>query len=161
MSTNAYIFECSTATYLDCVQKGLFGSNLPWPLQIKKGDHCCLYHYEVGTLFALWQAVSNGGKNLVPKAWGGTIPVSGQSHLGHAGNSLDTEGGDWGGFPESHNRQIRQHNSGATCGGTAPRGPEGIMKATTPTCIEPVVNERMALSRRSSDHCRPEYKFYV
>lgn len=70
MST-AYIFECSTATYLDCVQKGLFGSNLPWPLQIKKGGHCCLYHYEVGTLFGLWQAVSDGGKNLAPKAWGG------------------------------------------------------------------------------------------
>jgi hypothetical protein len=74
MPTNAYIFECSTATYLDCVQKGLFGSNLPWPLQIRKGDHCCLYHYEVGTLFALWQAEFDGGKNLVPKAWGGRFP---------------------------------------------------------------------------------------
>lgn len=74
MPTNAYIFECSTATYLDCVQKGLFGSNLSWPLQIKKGDHCCLYHYEVGTLFARWQAECDGGKNLVPKAWGGRFP---------------------------------------------------------------------------------------
>jgi hypothetical protein len=74
MSANAYIFECSTATYLDCVQKGLFGSNLPWPLQIKKGDHCCLYHYEVGTLFALWQAESDGGKNLIARAWGGRFP---------------------------------------------------------------------------------------
>ena len=74
MPNNAYIFECSTATYLDCVQKGLFGSNLPWPLQIKKGDHCCLYHYEVGTMFGLWQAITDGGKNLVPKAWGGRFP---------------------------------------------------------------------------------------
>jgi hypothetical protein len=74
MPTNAYIFECSTATYLDCVQKGLFGSNLAWPLQIKKGDHCCLYHYEVGTLFGVWQAVADGGKNLIPKAWGGRFP---------------------------------------------------------------------------------------
>jgi len=56
------------------VQKGLFGSNLPWPLQIKKGDHCCLYHYEVGTMFGLWQATTDGGKNLVPKAWGGRFP---------------------------------------------------------------------------------------
>ena len=39
MPRSTFIFECSTATYLDCVQKGLFGSNLPWPLQIKKGDH--------------------------------------------------------------------------------------------------------------------------
>jgi hypothetical protein len=70
----AFIFECSTATYLDCMQKGLFGSNLPWPLQIMKADFCCLYQYEVGTLFALWQATSDGGKNLVPKAWGGRFP---------------------------------------------------------------------------------------
>lgn len=71
MTTRVFIFECSTATYLDCVQKGLFGSNLPWPLQVKAGDYCCLYHYEVGVLFALWQATSDGGRNLVPRAWGG------------------------------------------------------------------------------------------
>ena len=69
-----FVFECSTATYLDCVQKNLFGSNLPWPLQIKTGDYCCLYHYEVNTLFGLWQASGDGGKNLVPKAWGGRFP---------------------------------------------------------------------------------------
>ena len=56
------------------MQKGLFGSNLPWPLHIKSGDYCCLCHYEVGTLFALWQATCDGGKNLVPKAWGGRFP---------------------------------------------------------------------------------------
>lgn len=74
MPTRAFIFECSTATCLDCAQKGLFGSNLPWPLQIKKGDCCCLYHYEVGTFFVLWQASSDGGKNLVPRAWDGRFP---------------------------------------------------------------------------------------
>lgn len=68
------IFECSERTYLDCVQKGLFASNLPWPLQVKAGDYCCLYHYEVSTLFALWQATTGGGRNLVPKAWGGRFP---------------------------------------------------------------------------------------
>lgn len=71
---NAFIFQCSTATYLDCVQKELFGSNLPWPTQVKAGDYCCLHHYEVGTLFGLWQATCNGGKSLVPRAWGGRFP---------------------------------------------------------------------------------------
>jgi len=74
MPASVYIFECSNATYLDCLQKSLFGSNLPWPLKIRKGDHCCLYHYEVGALFALWRAESDGGKNLVPKMWGGRFP---------------------------------------------------------------------------------------
>ena len=41
------IFECSSNTYADCVQKELFGSNLPRPLQVKAGDLCFLYHYEV------------------------------------------------------------------------------------------------------------------
>jgi hypothetical protein len=68
------IFECSTATYYDCTTKNLFGSNVPWPLQVKKGDYCCLFHYEVGTLFALWQATTDGARNLVPKAWGGRFP---------------------------------------------------------------------------------------
>ncbi len=52
----------------------MFGSNDPWPLQVKKGDSCLLLHYEYETLLALWQATSDGGKRLVPKAWGGKFP---------------------------------------------------------------------------------------
>ncbi len=67
---NAFIFECSSNTYLDCVEKNLFGSNKPWPLEIKTGDYCLLHHYEIGGLLGLWQATCDGGKNLVPKVWG-------------------------------------------------------------------------------------------
>ena len=74
MSNNAFIFECSSTTYLDCVDKNLFGSNKPWPLQIKAGDYCLLHHYEIGGLLGLWQATCDGGKNLVPKMWGGKFP---------------------------------------------------------------------------------------
>jgi len=74
MSHNAFIFECSSTTYLDCVDKNLFGSNKPWPLQIKAGDYCLLHHYEIGGLLGLWQATSNGGKGLVPKIWAGKFP---------------------------------------------------------------------------------------
>ena len=74
METQTFIFECSSSTYLDCVEKNLFGSNKPWPLQIKAGDYCLLHHYEIGGLLGLWQATSNGGKNLVPKIWGGKFP---------------------------------------------------------------------------------------
>lgn len=69
-----FVFECSTATYLDCMQKSVFGSNLQWPIQVKAGDYCCLYHYELGVLFGFWKASSDGGKNLIPKAWGGRFP---------------------------------------------------------------------------------------
>lgn len=74
MTSQTFIFECSSSTYLDCVEKNLFGSNKPWPLEIKAGDYCLLHHYEIGGLLGLWQATSNGGKNLVPKVWGGKFP---------------------------------------------------------------------------------------
>jgi len=71
---SAYVFECSDNTYIDCIQKGVFGSNMPWPLQVAKGDFCLLHHYVVGTLFALWRAETDGGKDIVAKAWGGRFP---------------------------------------------------------------------------------------
>jgi len=74
MTASTFIFECSSNTYLDCVEKNLFGSNKPWPLEIKVGDYCLLHHYEIGGLLGLWQATCNGGKNLVPKVWGGKFP---------------------------------------------------------------------------------------
>lgn len=69
-----YIFECSSETYLACIEKSVFGSNKPWPLQVFKGDFCLLHHYDAGSLFGLWRAESNGGRNLVPKAWNGKYP---------------------------------------------------------------------------------------
>jgi len=82
MENQTFIFECSSSTYLDCVEKNLFGSNKPWPLEIKTGDYCLLHHYEIGGLLGLWQATTNGGKNLVPEDLGREVSVSGQSEAG-------------------------------------------------------------------------------
>jgi len=62
MTSSTCIFECSSSTYLDCVGKNLFGSNKPWALEIKTGDHVLPHHYEIGGLLGLWQATSNGGQ---------------------------------------------------------------------------------------------------
>ena len=74
MTGKIYIFECSSSTYMDCMEKSLFGSNKPWPLEIKQGDYCLLHHYEIGGLLGLWRATSDGAKNIVPKIWGGKFP---------------------------------------------------------------------------------------
>jgi hypothetical protein len=74
MTHKAYIFECSSSTYMDCMEKNLFGSNKPWPLEIKAGDYCLLHHYEIGGLLGLWRATASGAKNIVPKIWGGKFP---------------------------------------------------------------------------------------
>jgi hypothetical protein len=74
MSHQTFIFECSSSTWVDCVDKQVFGSNKPWPLEVKAGDYCLLHHYEIGGLLGLWQATGNGGRNLVPKIWSGKFP---------------------------------------------------------------------------------------
>ena len=74
MTATTFIFECNSNTYLDCVEKNVFGSNKPWPLEIKQDDYCLLHHYEIGGLLGLWKATSNGGRNLVPKIWSGKYP---------------------------------------------------------------------------------------
>jgi len=84
MPLGVFVFECSTSTYLECIEKGVFGSNVPWPLQVAKGDYCLLRHYEVGTVFALWQAESDGGRKLVPRAWGGRFPFQARVTLASA-----------------------------------------------------------------------------
>ncbi len=73
-SPKVYMFICSSETYITCIEKIVFGSDQPWPLQIVAGDYCLLHHYEAGAVFGLWKAVSNGGRNLVPKAWGKKFP---------------------------------------------------------------------------------------
>ena len=69
-----FVFQCSGNTYVECIEKGVFGSNDPWPLQVKTGDSCLLHHYEYDSLFGLWRATTDGGRKLVPKAWGGKFP---------------------------------------------------------------------------------------
>ena len=48
MTSKTYVFECNSNTYMDCMEKSLFGSNKPWPLEISEGDFCLLHHYEIG-----------------------------------------------------------------------------------------------------------------
>jgi hypothetical protein len=42
-----FIFQSSSSTCLDCVEKNLFGSNTPWPLQSKTGDYSLRQHYKI------------------------------------------------------------------------------------------------------------------
>ncbi len=81
MSERVFIFECSSNTYLTCIEKGVFGSNLPWPLEVRKGDWCLLHHYEIGGVFGLWQAATDGGRNLAPRLWGGRFPFQAKIEL--------------------------------------------------------------------------------
>ena len=71
---NLFIFECNSETYMGCMEHQLFGSNKPWPLQVKFGDYLLLHHIEAGALFGLWKAASDGKQNIIPKAWARRFP---------------------------------------------------------------------------------------
>lgn len=73
MTRKTYIFECNSDTYMTCIEKSIFASNKPWPLEIRDGDYCLLHHYEIGALLGLWTAGTDGGRNLA-KLWGGRFP---------------------------------------------------------------------------------------
>jgi hypothetical protein len=47
------VLQCSGNTYLKGFEKGVFGSNYPWPHKVQAGDYCLLLHYEYETLLAL------------------------------------------------------------------------------------------------------------
>ena len=74
MSDGANIFECNSDTCSECIQNGLFASNLPWPLEVKTGDICFLYLFTAGTLFGVWRAERDGALNIIPRIWGGRFP---------------------------------------------------------------------------------------
>ncbi len=69
-SAPIHVFQCSGNTYMH----GAFGSNDPWPLQVKAGSFCLLHRYVCDTLVGLRRAARDGGKRLVAKAWGGKFP---------------------------------------------------------------------------------------
>jgi hypothetical protein len=71
MPLRAYIFEGSNDTFTECIERSLFGSHLPWPLAVRKGDICFLYHYGTNDVLAVWEASSDAGRRIEPQAWGG------------------------------------------------------------------------------------------
>lgn len=68
-----FIFECSANTYVECLERSLFGSNANWPEAISSGDICLLHHYDSRVVLGAWIALQVG-KNLQPKAWKGRFP---------------------------------------------------------------------------------------
>lgn len=70
----AFIFDCSTNTYREYVERQLFGSFLPWPLQVRSGDLCFLCHRGIRQLSGIWRAESAGAHDLIPEAWAGRFP---------------------------------------------------------------------------------------
>ncbi len=73
-SPKVYVFICSSESYIGCIEKSVFGSDLPWPMQIVEGDYAFYTTTRLGLSSDFGRPSSNGGRNLVPKAWGKKFP---------------------------------------------------------------------------------------
>jgi DNA modification methylase len=72
-----FIFACTDKTEKECFDRMIFSTNKLYSdevLQIKKGDYLFLYNIDKDVLYGIFRAVSDGGKNIEPDAWGGKYP---------------------------------------------------------------------------------------
>lgn len=72
-----YIFACTKNTQDECFSHMLFSTNKIYAdkmLKVKKGDALFLYNVDTDTLYGVYKAKSEGGKNIIPEAWGGKYP---------------------------------------------------------------------------------------
>ncbi|MDI6713928.1 MAG: DNA methyltransferase [Thermodesulfovibrio sp.] len=72
-----FIFACTDKTEKECFERMIFSTNKLYSdevLQIKKGDYLFLYNIDKDVLYGIFKAVSDGGKNIEPHAWGGKYP---------------------------------------------------------------------------------------
>ena len=72
---NLFIFECNSETYMGCMEHQLFGSNKPWPLQVKFGDYLLLHHIELVPCSACGKRHPTENRTLSPR------PGVGASHI--------------------------------------------------------------------------------
>jgi DNA modification methylase len=72
-----FIFACTDKTEKECFDRMIFSTNKLYSdevLQIKKGDYLFLYNIDKDVIYGIFKAVSDGGKNIEPDAWGGKYP---------------------------------------------------------------------------------------
>lgn len=72
-----YIFACTNNTQEECFARLLFSTNKIYAekmLKVKKGDTLFLYNVDTDTLYGVFRAISEGGKNIISEAWDGKYP---------------------------------------------------------------------------------------
>lgn len=72
-----FLFACTNKTEAECFDRSLFGADkvyAPLVIRIRKGDLLFLNNLETDVLYGVFQAVSDGTKNIQSDAWKGRYP---------------------------------------------------------------------------------------
>ena len=72
-----FIFACTDKSENECFERSLFGTEKtygPVTIRVRKGDLLFLNNLDSNLLYGVFKAVSDGGLNIQPEAWGGKYP---------------------------------------------------------------------------------------
>ncbi len=90
-----FVFACTEKTEGECFERMLFGTERaygPVVIRIRKGDLLFLHNFDTNLLHGVFEAVSDGGFNVVPEAWKGRYPY--QVRIEILGNKVKIEDAD-------------------------------------------------------------------
>jgi DNA modification methylase len=72
-----FIFACTNNSQGECLNRMLFGTSRQYgaiAIKVKKGDFLFLHNLDNDVLYGIFRAVSDGKKDIVAEAWGGSYP---------------------------------------------------------------------------------------
>ena len=75
--TRAVVFACTAKSEQECLDRMLLATNKIYgdtALSVKKGDTLFLHNVESDNMFGIFTAVTDGTKDIVADAWGGSYP---------------------------------------------------------------------------------------
>lgn len=77
LGIKGHIFACTQKTEKECFDRMIFSTSKVYSdkvTNVKKGDVLLLYNLDTDVLHGPFTAKSDGGKDIVPEAWGGKYP---------------------------------------------------------------------------------------
>lgn len=77
LGVKGHIFACTQKTEKECFDRMMFSTSKVYSdkvMKVKKGDALFLYNLDNDTIHGPFIAKSDGGKDIVPNAWGGKYP---------------------------------------------------------------------------------------
>ena len=72
-----FIFACTNSSQDECLNRMLFGTSRQYgaiAIKVRKGDFLFLHNLNSDLLYGIFRATSDGKKDMVPEAWGGSYP---------------------------------------------------------------------------------------
>ncbi|MGF3521556.1 MAG: hypothetical protein ACQXXJ_00475, partial [Candidatus Bathyarchaeia archaeon] len=74
---NGFVFACTNNSQQECLSRMLFGASKQYgavAVKVRAGDFLFLHNLDTDVLYGVFRATSDGKKDIVAEAWGGSYP---------------------------------------------------------------------------------------